>query len=523
MLTATPQDVLEDIDYEALSRQIRSRFERLVSPGTPLFTTKAAGLYDIYLDNLDSEIRQIHNCNTCRSFVDRYGSLVVIDEHGKVQSVLWDEADAPAVYRDAVSALRSLVEHSPIDGVFYTSERHWGTAVTGDWNHLHVVPPQQLVHRDRAQTARQKMAEKAEDYRMLVAALAFYTQAHLEDAVTLLKGNALYRSEKVLGVAEWLLNLYRARATAPSRPQRDAGTWLSVVTAPAGFCHVRSSMIGTLLDDIRNGLPGSEVQRRFAEKMNPLQYQRPQAAPKTGAINAAEKLVEKLGIARSLERRYARLDELTTIWRPSLKVEQPSAGVFGHLKAAQPADTEIAGSAMTWEKFSRLVLPQATEIEVIAPRSGNYIAFLTAVHADAPPILQWDREDARNPVSHYVYAGGSSAPRWNLRGGAYTKCLAIVRNPHEWCGSPLPNHALGVSFILDGAFDTHGSNLCLFPETLKADLHAARSTIEAHSRATRLQPDPTSAAGLRLSVGNEVKLRVRVGGTLTTYTIDRID
>lgn len=53
-------------------------------------------------------------------------------------------------------------------------------------------------------------------------------------------------------------------------------------------------MIGTLLDDIASGMSFDSVSRRFAEKMHPLQYQRPQAAPSAGNIAQAEKIVEKL-------------------------------------------------------------------------------------------------------------------------------------------------------------------------------------------------------------------------------------
>jgi hypothetical protein len=69
-------------------------------------------------------------------------------------------------------------------------------------------------------------------------------------------------------------------------------------------------MIGTLLEDIHVGLPFDDFKAKFAAKMHPLQYQRPQAAPKVGAIAQAEKLVEQLGIVRSLKRRFARLDDL---------------------------------------------------------------------------------------------------------------------------------------------------------------------------------------------------------------------
>ena len=110
----------------------------------------------------------------------------------------------------------------------------------------------------------------------------------LAQALKLLKSEALYRSEKVLGQAQWLYDLHRA---LPSRRNRDHVLWRAVAAAPAGFCHPRSSMIGTLLEDLAAGMPFDDVSRRFAEKMHPLLYQRPQAAPSAGNIAQAEKIV----------------------------------------------------------------------------------------------------------------------------------------------------------------------------------------------------------------------------------------
>jgi hypothetical protein len=51
----------------------------------------------------------------------------------------------------------------------------------------------------------------------------------------------------------------------------------------------------------------------------------------------------------------------------------------------------------------------AQQLEVQVPRDANHcMALVTATHPDAPPILHWDREDARNPVSWY-YASGIDA------------------------------------------------------------------------------------------------------------------
>jgi hypothetical protein len=132
-----------------------------------------------------------------------------------------------------------------------------------------------------------------------------------------------------------------------------------------------------------------EVAARFAEKMHPLRYQRPQSAPAEGNIAQAEQRLEKLGIARSLERRYARLEEIRTLWKPVLEQRRHSAGIFGQLRAkSRISGSPIIGTTtLTWEKFARIVLPTAQRIEYQVPdHPESFCALITAVHGDAPPL-----------------------------------------------------------------------------------------------------------------------------------------
>src|SRR5262249_16422363 len=141
---------------------------------------------------------------------------------------------------------------------------------------------------------------------------------------------------------------------------RENLLWLAVATAPAGFCHVRSSVVGSLLEDIQDGKPFDAVKRAFDEKMSPLQYQRPTAPPSDGNIKQAEEPGAKPGSAGALRRRYARLEDLQTIWRPFAEPEATPDGVFGHLREKKrDAPLRATGSTMTWEKFARTVLPNA--------------------------------------------------------------------------------------------------------------------------------------------------------------------
>ncbi len=517
-----------DSDYDDLLRRVSARFVENIRDGVPLFITDA-DLWDIYLGGFtDPADRQHHDCHACRNFLTRFGGLVTIDDTGTITPAFWSADDAPALYTMPVHAMIRVIRRAKVTGVFLSADRVWGLPETGEWHHFSVTPPPSMLYRGTIQTATQKMAEKHEDFVTVIRALSEFTTAHLELALTLLKSDALYRSEKVLGQAEWLYTLHTSRAETRNGTCKANMIWKAVATAPAGFCHPRSSMIGTLLEDIAAGMSFETVSRRFADKMHPLSYQ---AAPTTGAIAAAEKVVAQLGAAGSLARRFARLDEVVALWTPTSAVDVPkSAGVFGYLipKGKQrPATIMVVPTqTMTWDKFQREVLPTAERIEFRAPASGSYSALVTAVHPDAPPILQWDREEQRNPVSWYFWNGGSTAASFGLKAGTFVPVDAITLKPSMWYGGNA-HQGSGVMFILSGAHDTRMAGAAIFPEILRTEFHGIRSVIEAYSRSAEIAglKEP-HAAGIMLDKGSghwDVVLRVWAGTHPMDYRLDRWD
>lgn len=517
-----------DEDYAKLLAGVQTRFLTRVADGMPLFQTDALDLWRVYLDSFtDPTERQHHNCHACRQFIENFGGLVTIDAAGLTVSAIWHIDDASDAYRPAWAALAKAVRRAKVTGVFLASTPTWGTPETGIWRHLAVTPPAAMLHKCVTQTAGQAMAEKHEDFKTVMLALHEFSLPHIATALTLLKTDALYRSEKVLGQAQWLHDLYTACSTAHDSNRANV-VWRAVATAPAGFCHPRSSVIGTLLEDIAAGKPFDEVSRAFAAKMHPLQYQRPQTAPTTGQIDAAEKLVAQLQAAGALARRFCRLDEIEALWRPTPPPDAPRAGVFGHLRqpaTVTPSSLNIPAQTMTWEKFQRTVLPTAERIEFCAPAHGSYTALVTAVNADAPPILQWDQSDKRNPVSWYFWNGGSSAAQFGLRPNEFVTVEAVAFKPSMWHGG-YEHQGAGILFVLVGARESQQAGAAIFPEILKAEFHGIRAVIEAHSRSASIagMQDP-HVAGVMLKKGSSwnALLRVYSAGAWLTYRLDRWD
>lgn len=420
---------LEDNNgYYTFEEQLRKNFQEILDTETPLFTVHAEdSIWDEYLLGIEPFNRQHYNCNCCKTFIRKYGKLVYIDGQGEVVSAIWRNIDMiPEYFEKSVINLKNYVEKQSIYSPFISDERTLGNKETNGWGHLSLELSLNSKHlnKSRIKTAGQLMAEKREEFLILNRALDSYSIKTIEKALQLLKSDAIYRGGTQVPIAEWFLKVKEKSQGWVTQERGDNFIWYHVATAPQGFTHIRSSMIGTLLDDIQAGMSNAAVAERFAEKMSPSNYQRSQSAPTESAIMQAEKLIQNLGLTESLERRYATLEEIPEfIWATLEKkavVTQQSLNVFGGItpkaKATKPVDDSLPVQTMTWDKFSRTVLPQAQSIEAKIDNPSRFMALVTAEHPDAENIMQWD-----NPFSWYYHGGvdGEIKRRVEEAGGRY--------------------------------------------------------------------------------------------------------
>lgn len=543
--SSSPKQTKHDQDYKTLEGLVSSAFDSVDREDKEVIVTTDAApgvLWDAYITNIPGHIRQTYTCSCCRRFIQNYGGLAVVHSSFVRSPLFWSENPTKRTFYNAIRAMKDLVDKAKITGVFYSKEQFLGTPLTGAWTHLHTQNPQPFSH--TLLSADQMAAQKLEEYGMLGRAVAEFKIQHVQQAVELLTADALYRSEKAEAIATWFLKICKDFKNCADHVHRCNMLWREVALAPTGFCHIRSSILGTLLEDLTSGYSLDAVKRRWAEKLHPLQYQRPQAAPTKGAIDAAEKIFEKLQLAPALKRRYARLtDVLKFEWKPrtSPPTDQTANGLFGHLRPQEPKpnQTPSSGGTMTWVRFREKVLGSAVRIQVKAPSHGPYYGIVTAVDPDAPPLLQWDglEECARNPVSHYVYTTGSNAVTWGLKGGQLYDVAGIFREACHWQKEELfQNHAKSVYFAIPEARERSTTNMfgrsrtcpALFPETLRSELREVRSVIEAYNKSAVVTGvEEGNANGLRLqSDGGSGSIWLRVtseSGLITEYTLDRFE
>ena len=536
--------------YDGFRERLQGRF---AAAGWPLYQTDATGpgLWAAYLAALPEGERQHYTCHTCRHFVERFGGIVAIDERGRTTPALWSDAEE-GWHGDAIRAMHRIVRGARVVGVFVPGERILGSPVTGAWRHMAATVAREHVHKGALRNADQRAAELREDYGTLCRGLAKTTAEHITSALKLFRDGSLGRPERFEEMAAWALALIQARA-AVRGPARDNLAWRAVATAPAGWAHIGNTVLGTVLEDLAAGLSFEQIKGKMDAKLHPLHYQRPQAPPTAGAIAQAEAIFGKLGLAPALRRRFARVDEVPMIWTPRTGGDKPAAegAVFGHLtpKGKAPKSAEVVGepTTITWDKFRRTVLGDALAIEyrVEAGATGRWSPFAfgrdglpivyltTACDPEAPPLLQWDRPERRNPVAWYLYHGGSAAGDVGLTSGAWHPVVGVTTLPPTWDPEhPCPQHGDGAILVLRGARDGHGMRRksCgtgLFPECLRGELREVRSVIEDHEHTTAPEDGERDdlAIGVDIRKGGTyaVRVRVRTALGLSEYLIDRWD
>ena len=445
MKTENSPDSRPNDGYKEFAQSIQENFNARTKNKEPLFILKVNNLFNTFLNYLPEEGRQYYNCNCCKAFVNKFGSLCTIKD-GKVIPLLWAK-DVPQFFKESVSEIIDILEKTMINRMLFSSDKILGKPVTGEWEHMSLVLPDHYVFQNPLLTGNQKSAEVKEEYRMLSRSLGKFSIETIQKAQELLKSGILNRSEQFISFTQTLLNLKDSTQNAGST-KKSVLIWEAIANAPTGFAHIGGSVISTLLSDIDKGLDSGSIKRRFDEKTNTSNYQRSQTPPSSGNIKRGEDIVKKLGIEDSLERRYATLDEIEKIWTPSTIEKEKSNGVFGGIK---PRDSKMADidfnlpeSTMTWVKFSETVLPNVLSIKALVSNSSRLCAIVAAKHADSKNILKWN-----NQYSWYYHGGVDAEIRSRLdkAGAGYEdmdiRCSLIWNNTDDLdihCITPSGEH-----------------------------------------------------------------------------------
>lgn len=491
-------------EYQELLTTMQRTFDTRAKDGVLVaLETSSEDPFAAYLGGFSaSDARQYHNCSACKEFFRNFYNAGILYPNGAaLPAFLPLPEQVPQHYRAAFRNVLSTLDVAGdgmyrVKGYAIAYKPMWGHPTKGGWTHFHVVPPKSV------RGTKNRAAQLVHNHDNVHRFIHTTSRKVMEEAVKILRQD-IYRSDNVLPGAEWLLELYN----------KSYFQFMHAIgTAPNGFCHPASGMIGTLIDDLNNGYSPDDAAKRFEHKMHPLRYRRPTAAPKLGTINAAEKKFAELGLAPALKR-----VPFTETYLPNAQwsLGAVNAGLFKHLRGARASTTTAVLSRakrMGWLQFQREFLAATpSRLQLVISDDMPFCTFLTAKDPQAPLLFKWN-----HPVSWYHWAVQTKDPSmYNTREGAVHDVLSIAE-PYD--------QTRGLLMLVDGLTDVNveRASLALFPEFLRTELHEVRSVIEAHSRSTTVPAPPTGVAGIHVNATNWHPFTVIVDEK-APITIDRYE
>lgn len=417
------------VSFSAFKAAVAAQWDRMRN--SPLFRTDVEKelLWLTYLESFPAGTnpkmreRTEYDCSACRGFIKAVGSVVAVID-GQFVS-LWD-VDVPYPYNVVAAALSELVKGAPIKNVLLHDQAAVGVdknfqEVDGEvltWTHFHIVLPQGCVSRDRG--AAYGTAQSTRD--VFQRALEEITIDALDTTIDLIAQGSLYRGEEHLATVQSFLKQKKAYVAAKSDRERELLTWQQGLSS--AITHVRNSAIGTLLDDLAKGTPLDDAVRMFESKVAPANYKRPKAPVTKAMIERARKTVEELGYASALDRRFARVEDVTinnVLFANRDARKAMNADVFDALVSTTRPSTKSLEKVeeVGIEAFIETILPKATALELLFENrhAGNLVNLVAPASPDAKLLFKWPNNFS------WAYNGDladSIKERVKTRGGSVT-------------------------------------------------------------------------------------------------------
>ncbi|MFD1367318.1 hypothetical protein [Actinoplanes sichuanensis] len=350
--------------------------------------------------NLRFRERSEYDCSTCRVFVKNFGTVVEIRD-GRVRTVWSGVSASDPVFSVVAAALDEFVGSLPLSGIFRSSETQYGTKTTRSlrdgqvevWHHLHG----QVAKQHRTTDVGPARGAFDTTVQVFQRGLDELTGQALDTVVDLIDDNALYRgAEHRRAVTEFRSLRNRWTQATDAR----AFVFANAMNPAARF---RNTVIGTLVQDLSEGVDLEHAVRSFETKVAPQNYQRPTALITPAMVKAAMKTIDELGIEESLQRRFARLSDVSVnnvLWVDNDTQSRMKDGIEGLLM--QAATTGASAARLRDAKpeevpvltFMKDILPGAASIDLWVANSHepHFVSLTTGRHPDAPRLFSWDND-----------------------------------------------------------------------------------------------------------------------------------
>lgn len=377
-------------------------------------------------------VRAIHDCSTDRNFIRNMGNVVSFKD-GQIVTI-WD-VDTTHPYDVVTKALADLVRSKPVKGVFRTSQSTYGAKksramLDGNlitFDHFHTELPGKYVSRDAA-TVRGRINTAAQVFERGLEEL---TTGAVDTVLELIAEKALYRGDEHLPSLQSFRALQEDYRKINDPTTRAAFVWEHVNSPAARF---RNTVIGTLVQELSEGMDLEKAVKRFEDKVAPHNYKRPKALITQRMVEEAAKKLRELDMEHAVYRRFARIEDVSindVLFVNGKVAPLMKDGIEGMLAdSIRPAKVDITSAIpITMDDFMENVVPNTKDISLLVERGhmGNFVSVTAPKEDDTGGLFQWNNDfawtydgDVADSVKERVKrAGGNVTAKMRVSLGWY--------------------------------------------------------------------------------------------------------
>lgn len=355
--------------------------------------------------------RREHDCTCCRQFIRHVGHVVAMHRETGAILTVWDDAAerAPHPYNLVAAALRDMVRGAFFKDVFLVTEKEpsFGSASTRaddaergvvTWNHLYTGPINRTLMSSSVDMLRGSTRTSVSMFKQAAAEM---TDEALGTVIELIDMNSLYKGkEKEKAIRGFI----EARKQYLSLTGVEADRFAWRIADNKAVSRFRGDVLAELVKNLSKGEDIEVAVGAYTKMVDPANYQKTNQIITPGMVKAAMATIQELELEQSLERRFARLDDISVndvLWVDRSTRSKMKGGLGDMLmsqatKSVESKIDESKAEAISIDKFLLDVVPKATSMEALLKgrHLANFVSLTAPVHPEPKQLFKWNNDFA---------------------------------------------------------------------------------------------------------------------------------
>jgi len=369
-----------------------------------LFTTVPGDtLWETYLASFPEGTDPIykthteHTCSCCRQFIRGMGNVVAII--GGRPTSIWDIKGLETPYKEVAAAMHRLVVSHPICDLYRPTETAYGAEFTKKlmedgtvhrFNHFYG----EVAAKHKSYAPDSARGHHRTTVQVFERGLEELRPEALAQVLELIESNSLYRGAEHRAAVLAFRTLKETYLTL-SEGERNTFLWQFATSPAARF---RNTVIGTLVQDLSEGVDLERAVASFEQKVAPTNYKRTTALITPSMVKAAMATLKSLELEHAVERRFATIKDITinnVLWADA-SAQAQMKGLEALLLDSTVQNLDDKAQAVSIEDFMGNILPKATGLEVYLKSThlSHLVSITAPQHKDSGNLFKWSNDFA---------------------------------------------------------------------------------------------------------------------------------